>query len=222
MCPSARSILNREEAPMKLTKFEHACFAVTKDSQTLIVDPGNWSTDFTTPTDVVAVVITHEHADHFDQSKLQKIAAQNPQAVVVAHETITKQITVLPTKSVVAGDSLTIGPFTLDFYGGQHATIYQDYPRVDNLGVMINKCLYYPGDSFSLPEQPVDTLALPVSAPWMKISEAMDFCKAIDANLVFPTHDAILSDTGKSLVDRLVSSVASRYLRINDSIEING
>lgn len=88
---------------------------------------------------------------------------------------------------------------------------------------MINKHLYYPGDSFAIPEQQqIDTLALPVSAPWMKMSEAMDFCKTINAKLVFPTHDAILSDAGKSLVDRLVSGVSNQYHRISDPIEVDG
>ena len=51
---------------MKLTKYEHACFSVEHDGMTLVVDPGNFTTDFIAPEGVIAVVITHEHSDHFD------------------------------------------------------------------------------------------------------------------------------------------------------------
>ena len=207
---------------MKIQKYDHACFSVTKDDKTLVVDPGDWSSDFAVPTDVVAVVITHEHADHFDHEKLHKIAEKNPTAILFAHESITNQVTELPTKSVASSDSASVGPFTLNFFGGKHAIIYADYPHVANLGVMVNDTLYYPGDSFDLPNRPVDTLALPVSGPWMKLGEAMDFCSTVNARLVFPTHDAILSDGGKSLADKLIGSVANNYHRLTEPLEIDG
>lgn len=207
---------------MIIQKYAHACFSVTKDDKTLVVDPGNWSPDFVTPTNIVAVVITHEHADHFDHDKLRAIAEQNPEAILIAHESITSQVTELATQSVTANDTISVGPFTLSFLGGDHATVYEGFPHVTNLGVMINHMLYYPGDSFAIPDQPVDTLALPASAPWMKISEAMDFCKTINARFVFPTHDAILSEAGKSLADKLLGSVANSYLRLSGPLEIDG
>ena len=207
---------------MKLTKFEHACFTITKDDQTVVVDPGSWSADFVPTTDIVAVVITHEHADHFFEAQLEKIAEKNPAAVVVAHESITANVTVLPTKSAEVGETVTVGPFSLTFYGGGHAAIYDGYPQIANLGVLINDAVYYPGDSFALPEKQVDVLALPVSAPWMKLSESMDFCKEVNARLVFPTHDAILSDAGKLVVDKLLGGVASQYQRLAEPIEVDG
>jgi len=208
---------------MKLTKYGHACFTVTKDDATLVVDPGNWSTDTPDLSNVVAVVITHEHADHFDHEQLQKIATHCPDATVFAHESITNAISELPTHSVAVGDTVTVGPFTLSFYGGTHATIYADYPQTANLGVMVNDTLYYPGDSFAVPDKPVQVLALPASAPWMRISESMDFCKAVDASvLVFPTHDAILSDVGKSLADKLLGGISSHYKRLVEPVEIDG
>ena len=207
---------------MKLTKFEHACFTVTKDNQTVVVDPGSWSTDFIPTADIVAVVITHEHADHFFEAQLEKIAQVAPTAVVVAHESITANMTVLSTRPTEAGKTVEVGPFSLTFYGGDHAIIYDGYPQIANLGVLINDAIYYPGDSFALPEKQVDTLALPVSAPWMKLSESMDFCKEVNARLVFPTHDAILSDAGKLVVDKLLGGVASQYQRLAEPIEIDG
>ena len=204
---------------MKLTKYSHACFAIEQDGQIVVVDPGNWSADFIVPDHVVGIVITHEHADHFDREHIAAIVDKNPDAVIISHQSVIKQITGYHTQVVAAGDTVAAGPFSLEFFGGQHAVITNNLPIIENLGVLINSSVYYPGDSFNTPNKPVDTLALPVSAPWLKFSEAADLLASIRPRFVFPTHDAILSDEGKSLVDRLAGNAAEQcgavYQRIN-------
>lgn len=210
---------------MQLVKYEHACFTVEKDDQLLVVDPGNFSSDFIAPSGVVAVVVTHEHADHFDRDLLAAIIDKNPDAVIVAHPSITSHIEVFQTRSINVGDKLSIGPFDLEFFGGEHAVIHADMPVIANLGVMINDLLYYPGDSFALPDnRSVDTLAIPAAAPWMKLSEAMDYLTAVRPRFAFPTHDAILSSEGQTLADRLLGMVAAEnnidYRRLDGPLEI--
>src|SRR5688572_6267074 len=130
---------------MQLTKFKHACFTLTKDNQTIVVDPGVFSTDFIVPENVAAVIITHEHPDHLDLVQLQAIADKNPDVTVVAYDSITAQLNQFKTQPVAAGDSITIGGFSLDFYGGEHAVIHSSIPVIANLGVMIDGKVYYPG-----------------------------------------------------------------------------
>jgi L-ascorbate metabolism protein UlaG (beta-lactamase superfamily) len=212
---------------MKLTKYEHACFTVEKDGKLLVVDPGGWTTDLGAPENVVAIVITHEHPDHFDVNALGAIISHNPDATIYAHENITRQFgDTLPNNAVVAGEGIEVGPFRLEFYGGEHAVIHPSMPVAPNLGVMVNGTLYYPGDSFVQPDRTVDTLALPVAAPWLKISETFDFLSAVKPHLAFPTHDVILSKIGQGLADRMVSGVADTagitYQRLTDPIEIDG
>jgi L-ascorbate metabolism protein UlaG (beta-lactamase superfamily) len=194
---------------MNVTKYEHACFTVEKDDQVIVVDPGAYTTDFIAPSDVIAIIITHEHPDHFDAELLSAIIDKNPEAVVIGDASITNQIEAFETMPVSVGDTLEMGAFHLEFFGGQHATIDASMPTPPNLGVMIDELLYYPGDSFYVPEDhSVDTLALPVAAPWLKISEVIEFLTAIHPRIAFPTHDAILSNTGKELADRMLGSVA--------------
>lgn len=194
---------------MNITKYEHACLAIEHDGRVLIVDPGAFSTDFIAPEHVVGVVLTHEHSDHFDHDQLAAIMDKNPDAVIIAHPSLTEQIEVFTTESVEAGDSTDIGPFHLEFFGGTHATIFANNPPLANLGVMINDLLYYPGDSFAVPgDRNVDTLALPVAAPWLKMNEVVDFLTTVQPRAAFPTHDAILSNIGKEMVDRMVGSAA--------------
>lgn len=212
---------------MKLTKYEHACFTVEKDGKLLVVDPGEWTTDLDSPENVVAIVVTHEHPDHFDPAALGALVAHNPDAIIYAHENITRQFgDTLPHQAVQSGQEITVDPFTLEFFGGEHATIHESYPTIANLGVMINGCVYYPGDSFTLPYKPVKVLALPVGAPWLKISEVMDFAAEVKAALVFPTHDAVLSAAGKSLPDRMIPAFVEpnggTYKRLVEPIDVDG
>lgn len=195
---------------MKLTKYQHACFVVEKDGSTLVVDPGNFSHDFIVPSHVDAIVITHEHPDHLDEARIKEILAANPKATLIAHESIAGRYTDYSAIGAKVNELYTIGNFSLHFFGGTHASIADSVPVPANFGVLIENRLYYPGDSFVVPEGvQVKELALPASAPWLKISESMNFLAQIKPEFTFPTHDAILSDDGKQLVDRLLGSVAS-------------
>jgi L-ascorbate metabolism protein UlaG (beta-lactamase superfamily) len=204
---------------MKITKYEHACFTAIQDGQVLVVDPGVWTTDFDVPGSVAGIVITHEHLDHNDESKLAAITEKNPDAIIISHQEVIDKLGNFKTNIVAPGETFEVGPFSLEFFGGQHATIHSSYPTIANIGVMINGLLYYPGDSFSEPGKPVDVLALPASAPWLKISEVMDFLMSIKPRLAFPTHDAILSQTGQELVDKMLGGTAqtigTTYQRID-------
>src|SRR6187549_712981 len=194
---------------MQLTKYEHACFTLEKDEQILVVDPGEFSSDFIAPENVIGVIITHEHGDHFDPEQLSTIIDKNPDAIIIGPGAVTSKIEAFETRTVSAGDTTQLGPFTLEFFGSEHATIHPMIPVIVNVGVLVNDLLYYPGDSFTAPDKSVDTLALPVAAPWLKISEAMDFLTEVRPRLAFPTHDAILSDIGKEITDARLEDTAS-------------
>lgn len=210
---------------MKLTKFEHSCFTLEKDGEVLVVDPGAWATDFVTPENVVAVIVTHEHADHFDPEKLQAIFDKNTKAVIYGPEAVVSQIPNLPTKTASPNETVEVGSFSLTFTGGVHATIHKDlHPEFQNLGVIVDNTLYHPGDSLVLPGRPIKVLSLPVTAPWEKVSESVDFLIAVKPELAFPTHDAMLSELGIGLYDRWHKLAAEKYSidyqRITGSIEI--
>lgn len=203
---------------MNITKYNHACLVIEKGGQRLVIDPGVWSDDFVAPENVAGIIITHEHPDHLDIEKLEAITELSPSAIVYAHPDVVAKIEGHASRAVRADEVLKIDDFTLRFTGGQHAAIHSSYPTVANLGVVIDDALYYPGDSFSLPDATIHTLALPVAAPWLKISEVMNFLDTVKPIKVFPTHDAILSQTGQELVDRMLSTAAkqtgARYERL--------
>lgn len=210
---------------MKITKYQHACFVVEQKGEAVVVDPGIFSHDFIMPSKVVAIVITHEHPDHFSESLIISILKKHPHATLIAHESIAGRFTNYQTTAAKPGESFSVGSFTFTFFGGTHALIAPPFPVPANIAVLINNALYYPGDSFVAPGVPVQVLALPVSAPWLKISETMTFLSQVHPTLAFPTHDAILSPEGKEIVDRMVGTAASgqntQYKRLDGlSIEL--
>lgn len=208
---------------MKLTKYEHACLVIEKDGASLVVDPGVYTHDFIAPDHIAAIIITHEHPDHFDEKLIHALLEANPKATIIAHESISGKFTNYTNVAAKVGELYTIGPFTLQFFGGQHASIGETIPVPPNLGVLIDSRLYYPGDSFTIPGGvQVRELALPASAPWLKISESMAFLAQIHPEFAFPTHDAILSPEGKALVDTMLGAVAggqnTQYKRLDGSV----
>ena len=55
---------------MRLTKLEHACVRLEKDGATLVIDPAAWSMPRALD-GASAVLVTHEHFDHFDADGLR-------------------------------------------------------------------------------------------------------------------------------------------------------
>ncbi|HJP95998.1 MAG TPA: MBL fold metallo-hydrolase [Candidatus Saccharimonadales bacterium] len=191
---------------MKLTKYQHACVVLEEQGQRLVIDPGNW-TQLDEITDVVAIVITHVHADHCSPEHVAQLVATNSGVQIFGTQQVAEALAGQQVTVAQPGQSMQVGPFTLAFYGGQHAVVRPQMPTDQNVGVLVNGIFYYPGDSFVAPDIPVQLLALPVSAPWLKLSEVADFLAAVKPQACFPTHNAILSDTGQSLADTQVGGV---------------
>jgi L-ascorbate metabolism protein UlaG (beta-lactamase superfamily) len=185
---------------MKLTKMEHSALLVELGGQKLFVDPGSFTTALTETAGTVAVVITHEHADHWTPEQLDRILAMSPDAVIYGPAGVAAAAADYDITVVKAGDTVEAGPFTLRFFGGTHAVIHPSIPVVDNIGVLINNELYYAGDSFVVPEGvEVGTLAVPAGAPWLKISEVIDYILAVKPKRSFPVHEMLLSRAGKDM-----------------------
>jgi len=204
---------------MKLTKFQHACFVVEKDGKSIVVDPGNLTHDFIMPKHVAAVFITHNHPDHLDSQLVITILRAHPKAVLLAHESIVNDFKNEHTQAVRVGEIVDAGGITLQFVGGDHEPIDSTIKTPVNIGVIIGSHLYYPGDSFFAPLQPIVELLLPISAPWLTIGNAMDLVRNLKPTHAFPTHDAILSTEGQALLDKIVTGITSplntSYQRIN-------
>lgn len=191
---------------MRVTKHEHAALSVDELGKRLIIDLGSLTIPPAALTNVVAVVITHEHADHWTPEQLGRVLKASPEARIFAPQGVSNAMAADPASAdltvtvVNPGDEISIEPFTLRFFGGRHAVIHESVPVVDNVGVLVNDTLYHPGDSYAVPEGvEVRVLAAPVGAPWLKIGDAMDFVLAVAPKLAFPIHEMTLSRIGQQM-----------------------
>lgn len=183
---------------MRVTKFEHAALTLVEAGKTLVIDPGSYTAPLGDLDDVVAIVLTHEHPDHWTPDHLDRILGTFPGTPIFGPEGVAKAAAGYDVTVVHPGDTVDADPFRLEFFGGRHAVIHSSIPVIDNVGVLVNDEFYYPGDSFAVPSgREIALLAAPVGAPWLKIGEAMDFVLAVAPRRAFSTHDMTLSVVGR-------------------------
>ncbi|MDN3496590.1 MBL fold metallo-hydrolase [Planococcus sp. APC 4015] len=185
---------------MRVTKFEHAALRIDLEGRSLLIDPGSFTLPLENLGTVVAVVVTHEHPDHWTSDHLDRIRKAIPDVPIYGPEGVANAAPAYDVIVVAPGDTVTVEPFTLTFFGGTHAVIHESIPTIDNVGVLVNDDFYYPGDSYTVPKGvEVGLLAAPVGAPWLKIGDAMDFVIAVGPRRAFGTHDMTLSVAGLAM-----------------------
>ena len=211
---------------MKITKFDHALLSIEIDSKIVVIDPGVYSSKLPDFKNVVAICLTHIHEDHSYLPHIQKILLKNPDAQIFGPHEVTQHLGELPVQVVYHGDHFEVSGIDLDFFGDLHEQIHRSIPLIQNTGVMVNRTLYYPGDSYTIPEDKVKVLACPTSAPWIKIADVMDFIAAVKPETLFPTHNALLSDNGHELYNHRISEVTKEnggnfvFLKPGQSLEV--
>ncbi len=185
---------------MRVTKHEHATLRIEQEGKTLIIDPGSFTLPLDGLNSLVAIVLTHEHPDHWTPEQLDRILKAAPKTPIYGPAGVAAAAADYDVTIVAPGDTVTVGPFTLEFFGGEHAVIHSSIPGIDNVGVLVNDEFYYPGDSYAVPKgKHVVLLAAPVGAPWLKIGEAMDFVLDVAPRQAFGTHDMTLSRAGLTM-----------------------
>ncbi len=190
-----------EGGVMRLTKFGHSCLLVEEGGASVLLDPGMLSGGFEELEGLTAVLFTHQHVDHLDQERLHGILDRNPGARVISDEGSAEALgkAGADVEVVHDGDQLQIGGLGVRVVGRDHAVIHPDIPVVPNVGFLVGGRLFHPGDAFTLPGQPIEVLAVPAGAPWLKISESIDYLREVRPGVAVPVHEKVLSTIGVSL-----------------------
>ena len=188
---------------IELTKLGHACIRLEKDGRTLVVDPGAFSEE-DAALGADAVLITHEHADHFSEDRLRVAMEANPAAEIWTLRAVADQISAaFPGRvhTVGHGDTFTAAGFDVQAHGELHAVIHPDLPRATNTGYLVDGSVFHPGDAFTVPDAPVETLMLPVHAPWNKVSEVIEYVRAVKPQRAIDIHYGLLKDVARGIYD---------------------
>jgi len=211
---------------MRITKFGHACVRLETDGHTIVLDPGGF-TDPEAVDGATAVLITHEHPDHYSADNLRRSDAPvytiGAVASVIGDDApdVAERVTV-----VEPGQLFDTGvPTTV--VGEKHAVIHPEMGELDNSGYLLEiegTRIYHPGDSLTVPGVDVDLLLLPVSAPWLKASECIDFARDVGARRSLGIHDMIYSDLGLAVVgghlERMLGERGQEYVRIEPGTDL--
>ncbi|MER5864709.1 MBL fold metallo-hydrolase [Kitasatospora sp. NPDC002040] len=190
---------------MRLTKFGHACVRVETDRATVVIDPGAF-TEEDALRGADAVLITHEHFDHFVEDRLRAAVAADPGLRIWANRSVAGQLAGLGGRVQVVGegDAFEVNGLGVSVHGEWHAVIHPDIPRVTNIGFLLDGRLFHPGDALTLPPQPVETLLLPIAAPWSKVSELVEYVREVAPRRAVAVHEAVLSQAGLAIHGRLI------------------
>ncbi|MEU6369827.1 MBL fold metallo-hydrolase [Streptomyces sp. NPDC046931] len=203
---------------MKLTKKSHACIRLEKDGRRLVIDPGTFSEE-DAAVGAEAILVTHEHLDHFNEERLRTAMESHPGAEIWTLASVAEKISAaFPGRvhTVGHGDTFTAAGFDVQVHGELHAVIHPDIPRITNVGYLIDGGkVFHPGDALTVPEHPVETLMLPVMAPWNKISEVIDYVREVKPRRAYDIHDALLTDLARPIYDNQIGALGgAEHMRL--------
>lgn len=180
---------------VRITKLGHSCLLVADGDARILIDPGNLAPHFDDVEGLTAVLVTHQHADHVDVDRLRAVLERNKGAEVVVDPGTASALAEagLQARAVTPGDSVDVGT-SVEVLGGTHAEIHADIPRIPNNAYLVGGRLLHPGDALVVTDadagRPIEILALPVAAPWLRISDSVDYLRAVAPQVALPIHEA--------------------------------
>ena len=212
---------------MRIIKFGHACVRIEYDGGVLVLDPGGF-TQREALDGASAVLITHEHADHYDPGHLAATDAPVFTIEAVARKIREEAPDVSERTTVVTpGQSFEAAGAPVTAVNERHAIIHPEFPRFDNSGYLVEvegTTLFHPGDALDGPGRPVDVLFVPVSAPWAASRDLIDFARRVKAPTNVAIHDRIYSEVGSAFFDQQINSFLPKeglgYRRLADGEDL--
>jgi L-ascorbate metabolism protein UlaG (beta-lactamase superfamily) len=185
---------------MKISKHLHSCLLFEHEGEKLLFDPGLFTflegkvqpDQFA---EVNTIVITHEHVDHLYVKALKEILALS-RARLISNRGVAAVLGPEGIEVTLHEEgTLEAGPFTLKALETAHQPIL--IPGPPHTSYLINGRVLNPGDSFDPKLQEwkgVETLILPIMAPFLTEVEAVAFARRMEPKQVLPVHDGYAKD----------------------------
>jgi L-ascorbate metabolism protein UlaG (beta-lactamase superfamily) len=207
---------------MLVTHIGHACLLIETAGVRVLLDPGAFTHGFAELSGLDAVLITHAHPDHYDAERLPALLEANDGARLIVEPELAVEMkrVEIDASGLHPGESVTFGDLVVSAFGGTHALIHDDIPRIGNIGLLFSAdgepTFFHPGDSYASVPEGVDVLGVPLSAPWAALKETVEFVRALRPRVAVPIHDAIVSSVGRGVYLRNLSLLAPEQTRLLD------
>ena len=222
---------------MKIHKLSHCCLVIDLKvsgdksgeghSRRILLDPGFYSVEKHIKVNKIDIVlITHEHADHFHIESLKELINNHPDIEVITNDVVGDLLAKegIEHRIMEHGNIIDTKGVHVEAYGEKHALMHKTIPQVSNVGFFIEEKIseskshkfFFPGDAFTLISKEIDILALPVSGPWMKISEAIDYALQMKPKKAFPVHDAIRFGSAHLLPEKILGANGIEFIKLEE------
>src|SRR5688572_30644299 len=106
--PLAEADFDRLTRAMRVTKHHHAALTVRESGRTLVIDPGSFTDPLVDLGEVVAIVLTHEHPDHWTPDHLDRLLRNFPDAPIYGPEGVAKAAAGYDITVVTPGETVTV------------------------------------------------------------------------------------------------------------------
>jgi L-ascorbate metabolism protein UlaG (beta-lactamase superfamily) len=208
-----------------LTKLGHACVQLQAEGSRVVIDPGSVR-DSPVLEAADAILVTHEHFDHFSESRVRAALSRNASLQVWTVPTVAEALLDFGDRvhAVEDGQRFLAAGIPARAHVQLHATVHPDVPAVLNAGFLLAGCVFHPGDALTVPGVPVDTLLVPVHASWLRVSDVIEWVRAVAPRQAVGFHDSGLSRLGRAVVHGLLGpngpGIGSTYLQLEDGVPL--
>jgi L-ascorbate metabolism protein UlaG (beta-lactamase superfamily) len=213
-------VVSTSAGGLAVTFFGHASLKCALAGKEIYLDPFGRVADYSKLPKADVILITHEHADHFDPAAIQAVRTDRTQVVLPAaiasrlaggigmHNGDVRTIGGLPVEAVPAYNLVhkreNGRPYHIPGEGNGYILTFGD------------KRVYVAGDTENIPEMKnlrgIDIAFLPVNVPYtMKPEMAADAARAFRPRILYPYH---YSDTDLSRLSALLSNEKGIEIRI--------
>ena len=217
---------------MKLTKFAQSCVLLEETNTKILIDPGTILVD-----NIVInawknpdfILVTHKHADHFDEATIQKIIS--PKTIIYATKETALFYPNTKFEIIKEKDQFVLGNIKVEVVRAIHG-----YTSLLKGGKEVNEAIgyildtgknkiYHTGDTISFQnEYKCDILLLPFNnhGVCMGPFEAALFAKETNAELVIPIHydnAKLPGDKSKFEEELKKNGLNFKFLEIGQSFE---
>lgn len=142
----------------------HAAVIISSSAASLVIDPGYFGYPDEVDT-ADAALVTHDHFDHVDVTKLEQSLAKNPALRVYTQVALSLQECRERMTVVAEGERFTVGDIPVTVIGELQAQAGLKDEPIANVGYMVAGQILHPGDARQETEN-VALMLVALTVPW--------------------------------------------------------